>query len=119
QYHSALPYTAVAFVCRTSYPTSYLSFSGPRPHRHLHSFPTRRSSDLVPRESGGERVMAAVIARDGATVDVDEVSKWLRERLVAYKVPRQITVVDELPKSMLGKVLRKEVRNQLIDNEKN
>lgn len=71
----------------------------------------------VPRESGGERVMAAVIARDGATVDVDEVGKWLRERLVAYKVPRKITIVDELPKSMLGKVLRKEVRTQLTAAE--
>src|SRR5699024_9261615 len=71
----------------------------------------------VPRESGGDRVMAAVIARDGATVDVDEVGKWLRERLVAYKVPRKITIVDELPKSMLGKVLRKEVRTQLTAAE--
>ena len=40
---------------------------------------------------------------------------WPRslERLAAYKVPREVVVVDELPKSMLGKVLRKQVRDRL------
>ena len=38
---------------------------------------------------------------------------WCKERLTGYKVPREFYVVDELPKSMLGKVLRKQVRDEL------
>lgn len=67
----------------------------------------------LPRAGGGERVVAEVVARNGADVDVEKVRNWCRERLAAYKVPREVVVVDELPKSMLGKVLRKEVRDRL------
>lgn len=65
---------------------------------------------------GGEKVVAAVTARSGSTIDPGQVRKWCRERLTPYKVPREITVVDELPKSMLGKILRKEVRDSLAEN---
>jgi long-chain acyl-CoA synthetase len=37
-----------------------------------------------------------------------------REQLAAYKVPRRVVVVDELPRSLIGKVLRREVRDALI-----
>ena len=67
----------------------------------------------LPRSDGGERVVAEVIMRSGADLDVEEVRNWCRERLAAYKVPREIVAVSELPKSMLGKVLRKEVREHL------
>lgn len=62
---------------------------------------------------GGERVVAEVVARPGATVDPEAVRTWCRDRLAAYKVPREVVVVGELPKSMLGKVLRKQVRDRL------
>jgi len=71
----------------------------------------------LPRPEGGERVVAEVVARAGSDIDVERVRDWCRERLAAYKVPREIIVVDELPKSMLGKVLRKEVRDRFLARE--
>jgi long-chain acyl-CoA synthetase len=68
----------------------------------------------VPREGGGEDVVAAVVAEPGATVDVEAVRAHAREQLAAYKVPRRVVVVDELPRSLIGKVLRREVRDALI-----
>ena len=61
----------------------------------------------------GEQVAAAVVLREGAHLDVAAVRAWAKERLAAYKVPRSFVEVDELPKSMLGKVLRKQVREAI------
>jgi long-chain acyl-CoA synthetase len=67
----------------------------------------------IPARDGGESVAAVVVLRPGAVLDEPAMRSWCRERLAAYKVPRQIVVTDELPKSMLGKVLRSEVQKQL------
>ncbi|WP_262106950.1 long-chain-fatty-acid--CoA ligase [Arthrobacter sp. Marseille-P9274] len=67
----------------------------------------------LPRAAGGEDVTAAVVLRPQATIDEGALREYCRGRLAAYKVPRRIVPVDELPKSMLGKVLRKKVREQL------
>ncbi len=67
----------------------------------------------MPNPSGGERVVAAVTLDAGAEVSHDELRAFCRDRLAAYKVPREFHVVDELPKSMLGKVLRRQVRDSL------
>ncbi|MBC7590229.1 MAG: AMP-binding protein [Salinibacterium sp.] len=69
----------------------------------------------LPGSSGGEDVTAAVVLAPGATLDVDAVRAWARDRLAAYKVPRRIEVVDELPRNIVGKVLRRVVRTRLID----
>jgi len=50
----------------------------------------------------------------GATLDVDAIRTYCRTRLSAYKVPRTVVEVDELPRSLIGKVLRREVRAGLI-----
>jgi long-chain acyl-CoA synthetase len=68
----------------------------------------------IPNERDGEHVVAAVVADDGVTIDTDAVRAWAKQQLAAYKVPRRIHVVDELPKSMIGKVLRRKVRDTLI-----
>jgi long-chain acyl-CoA synthetase len=68
----------------------------------------------VPAPSGGEKVIAVVVLRPGAELDQDALRAWCRERLAAYKVPREIVTVDDLPRSMLGKVLRKQVREQYL-----
>ena len=69
----------------------------------------------LPRPEGGEEVAAAVVLRPGGAVRLDEqgLRDYCRDRLAAYKVPRQIVAVQELPKSILGKVLRKQVKEQL------
>jgi len=68
----------------------------------------------LPRAGGGEDVVAAIVLRAGATFDAESVREHARVHLAAYKVPRRVVQVDELPKSLIGKVLRREVRDQLV-----
>lgn len=68
----------------------------------------------IPDERDGEHVVAAVVAAEGATVDPEALRAFARERLAAYKVPRRVEFVDELPKSLIGKVLRKRVRDEIL-----
>jgi long-chain acyl-CoA synthetase len=63
----------------------------------------------VPDESSGEAVKAYVAAADPA-LTAEEVVKHCRASLAAYKVPRQVEFRDELPKSPIGKILRRELR---------
>ncbi|MFC3688069.1 long-chain-fatty-acid--CoA ligase [Aquipuribacter hungaricus] len=62
---------------------------------------------------GSEQVAAAVVAEPGAILDPDALRTAAREHLAGYKVPRRVVVVDELPRSVIGKVLRRQVREQL------
>ncbi|RMB58444.1 long-chain-fatty-acid--CoA ligase [Tessaracoccus antarcticus] len=68
----------------------------------------------VPAPTGGERVAAVVILAEGSHLDENAMRSWCKERLAAYKVPRSIVAVDDLPRSMLGKVLRTQVREQFL-----
>lgn len=72
----------------------------------------------LPRSAGGEQVAAAVVLRDGAVFDADAIREWTRGRLTAYKVPRTIVELDELPRSLVGKVQRREVREQLLSRRR-
>jgi long-chain acyl-CoA synthetase len=54
------------------------------------------------------------VAAPGQEVDVDAVREFARGILTPYKVPRRVFVVDELPKSLIGKVLRRQVRERLL-----
>jgi long-chain acyl-CoA synthetase len=63
----------------------------------------------VAHESLGEEVGAAVALRPGADVSVDELRAYVKERVAAYKYPRQVWLVDELPKGPTGKVLKREI----------
>lgn len=67
----------------------------------------------LPSAAGGETVAAAVVLVEGSHLDVDALRAHCRSLLAAYKVPRSIIAVDELPRSMIGKVLRRQVRQQL------
>ena len=72
----------------------------------------------IPDARDGEHVVAAVVPEPGAVIDTDAVRAWAKQQLAAYKVPRRVHLVDELPKSMIGKVLRRKVRDELIEREK-
>ncbi|NQX11207.1 long-chain fatty acid--CoA ligase [Microbacteriaceae bacterium VKM Ac-2855] len=65
------------------------------------------------RSSGGEDVAAAVVLRPGAAFDAGALRDFCRLHLAAYKVPKRIVQLEELPTSLIGKVLRKQVREQL------
>ena len=60
-------------------------------------------------------VVAAIVVEPGAEIDVEGVREFARGILTPYKVPRRIFVVDELPKSLIGKVLRRQVRDSLVE----
>jgi long-chain acyl-CoA synthetase len=68
----------------------------------------------LPSEHSGEEVVAAVVLAPGEEIDVEAVREFARGILTPYKVPRRIFVVDELPKSLIGKVLRRQVRDRLL-----
>jgi long-chain acyl-CoA synthetase len=69
----------------------------------------------LPRSSGGEDVTAAVELREGAAFDAAALREFCRESITAYKVPKRISQVDELPRSLIGKVLRRQVRDRLLE----
>jgi long-chain acyl-CoA synthetase len=69
----------------------------------------------LPKTDGSEEVVAVVTVEPGVELEVDDVRALCRSRLAAYKVPRRVVVVDELPRSQIGKVLRKQVRDGLIE----
>ena len=64
----------------------------------------------IPHESLGEEVGAAVALKPGASATPEELREFVRERVAAYKYPRQIWLVDQLPKGPTGKILRREVQ---------
>ena len=60
--------------------------------------------------------MAAIVVEPGLKLDPEEVRAATREHLTGYKVPRQVFIVDELPRSLIGKVLHRAVRDQLLNH---
>ena len=64
----------------------------------------------VPHADLGEEVAAAVKLKPGATATPDDLRAFARERVAAYKYPRFIWIVDDLPKGPTGKILRREVQ---------
>ncbi|HEU18110.1 MAG TPA: long-chain fatty acid--CoA ligase [Deltaproteobacteria bacterium] len=65
----------------------------------------------VPDEYRGETVKSFIVPKSGESIEKDELIKFCREKLAAYKVPRIIEFIDSLPKSAVGKVLRRELRD--------
>ncbi|PYP04695.1 MAG: AMP-dependent synthetase [Gemmatimonadetes bacterium] len=66
----------------------------------------------VPDERQGEAVMAWVVTRSGMTVTEDEIRDHCRRHLAAYKVPKRVAFRPGLPKSAIGKVLRRELARE-------
>jgi len=64
----------------------------------------------VPHPVWVEAVVAAVVARDGATPTADELVAHCRTHLAGYKTPKQVFFVDALPKNPSGKILKRELR---------
>ena len=64
----------------------------------------------VPDQYRGETVKAFVVLREGESATEEEIIEFCRERMAAYRLPRIVEFRDDLPKSMIGKVLRRELR---------
>ena len=63
----------------------------------------------VKHESLGEEVAAVISLKEGADVGTDELKDYAKQRVAAYKYPRQVEIVDELPKGPTGKILKREI----------
>lgn len=67
----------------------------------------------MPSSHSGEDVVAVVVLAPGKELDEKAIRAYARDCLAAYKVPKRVVAVDELPKSLIGKVLRREVKAKL------
>ncbi|MDQ1238284.1 MAG: long-chain acyl-CoA synthetase [Thermodesulfobacteriota bacterium] len=70
----------------------------------------------VPDDYSGERIKAFVVLKEGETITEEEIIEYCKQNLVKYKIPKYVEFVDSLPKSAVGKILRKELKK--IDQEK-
>jgi long-chain acyl-CoA synthetase len=68
----------------------------------------------LPSPHSGEDVVAAVVLEPGSSLDEASIRDYARANLAAYKVPKHVYAVEELPRSLIGKVLRKQVKEKLI-----
>ena len=66
----------------------------------------------VPHDELGEEVAAAVALKPGAHATPGELRDFVKQRIAAYKYPRYVWLVDELPKGPTGKVLKREIQLQ-------
>jgi long-chain acyl-CoA synthetase len=63
----------------------------------------------IPHDSLGEEVGAAVALKPGASATAEDVQSFVKERVAAYKYPRQVWFVEQLPKGATGKILKREI----------
>jgi long-chain acyl-CoA synthetase len=63
----------------------------------------------VPHDELGEEVGAAVVLKQGESLEAGELKSYVKEQVAAYKYPRRIWFVDELPKGPTGKILKREI----------
>lgn len=71
----------------------------------------------IPANERGESVVAALVLEPGAAVDLDAVRRWTQDKIAHYAMPRSIAVFDDLPRSQIGKVQRRSVREELKNFE--
>ena len=70
----------------------------------------------VPDSYRGETVKACIVVKEGETLTEDELITYCKEKMAAYKVPKQVEFFDDLPKSTVGKILRRKLKE--IEKEK-
>ena len=66
----------------------------------------------IPAGAQGEKVIVAVVLKAGATLTAEDVIAYCRQHIAAYKVPAQVDIIKELPKSPSGKLLKRVLRQQ-------
>ena len=64
----------------------------------------------VPHDEYGEEVAAAVSLKEGAGTSPDQLRDYVKQQVAAYKYPRQVWIVDDLPKGPTGKILKREIK---------
>jgi long-chain acyl-CoA synthetase len=72
----------------------------------------------IPDEYRGETVKAFIVLKPGEVATEEEIIDFCREKMTAYKVPKLIEFRNEIPKSAVGKILRKILRDEEVEKKK-
>jgi long-chain acyl-CoA synthetase len=72
----------------------------------------------LPDPDWGERVTAFIIPQPGKTIDEAELKTFLKSHLSPFKVPKEYHIVSDLPKSAAGKILKRELKKQVLEQAK-
>jgi acyl-CoA synthetase (AMP-forming)/AMP-acid ligase II len=83
----------------------------------LYEYPKVRDAAIVglPDARLGERVCACIVPKDGETVAFDEIVEFLRRRVATYKLPEQLVILTELPRTPTGKVQKTPLRKIALE----
>jgi len=78
----------------------------------LYEHPKIREAAVVgiPHDEWGEEIGAAVVLHEGEELPAEEAGEYVKERIAAYKYPRVVWFVDDLPKGPTGKILKREIK---------
>lgn len=68
----------------------------------------------LPVSTGDESVVAAIVPHEGQTVTLEQVRAWAEKTISHYALPKQVAILTELPRSQIGKVMRRMVREELL-----
>jgi fatty-acyl-CoA synthase len=68
----------------------------------------------IPHEKWGEVGVACVVLKPNATATEEELVSYMQEQLARYKVPKSVEIMDELPLSGMGKILKRDLRDQFV-----
>jgi long-chain acyl-CoA synthetase len=82
----------------------------------INSYPGVQESAVggVPDIGKGERVIAWVIRKNNQELDIDEIYQFCKKQLIFYKIPSEILFVERIPKTSVGKILRRELIGEYI-----
>jgi len=72
----------------------------------------------LPDKEWGERVCAYIVPKQGQQVSTNDLKAGLKNLLSPFKVPKQLEIVKELPKSAAGKILKRELKRQVLEDSK-
>jgi long-chain acyl-CoA synthetase len=84
----------------------------------LYAYPGVQECTVIglPDKEWGERVTALIIPKPGPALDTKALNHYLKSHLSAFKVPKEYRVYDEFPKSPAGKILKRELRKEILDS---
>ncbi len=69
----------------------------------------------VPNDKYGEALLAFVVLKPGGSLELDEMIDFCRDKIAGYKIPRQLEIIQEMPRNPSGKILKKELRKPYWD----
>jgi long-chain acyl-CoA synthetase len=73
----------------------------------------------IPQEFLGEEIKAYIVLKEGETATAEEIIQFCRQQLSKFKVPKEVEFRDQLPKTLVGKVLRRVLRDEEMKKIKN